>query len=194
MRFQEYYENPHFKDKVFTTEEFKQWYTEKYGRFSYNRDWVGFNLPDTAFSPFLQGRFDPLDEKEQFLLKCVKEFFTEPPFYIIGTYGKEKPKYSTLKHEICHAMFYLDEEYKENSTRVLSRQQHHRMMEKLKRRIIRAGYHESVAMDESQAYLLTDKLFILTAGVNPFFLGSLTDELERLFDMAKKRQDVVSHL
>jgi len=44
LRYQEFYENPKFKDKIFTIKKFAKWY-EKYGSFSYAKDWAGFNLP-----------------------------------------------------------------------------------------------------------------------------------------------------
>src|ERR1043166_6690987 len=66
LRIQEHYESPHFHGRVFTLEQFMDWYAAKNEKkeFSYFEDWDGFNVPSTAFQPFYDGRFDPLLEKE----------------------------------------------------------------------------------------------------------------------------------
>ena len=45
MRFQEFYENPYWADKIFTVGQVKKWYSEKYGADTYRFDWHGFNFP-----------------------------------------------------------------------------------------------------------------------------------------------------
>src|SRR5262245_26903475 len=69
LRFQEHYESPKFRKKIFSLEEFMDWYgQENKGKFSYFKDWAGFNIPSTEFEPFLEGKFDPLLEKEKRLM------------------------------------------------------------------------------------------------------------------------------
>jgi hypothetical protein len=48
LRIQEHYESPHFSGRVFTLEEFMDWYAAEYGAFTYLEDWSGFNVPSTA--------------------------------------------------------------------------------------------------------------------------------------------------
>jgi hypothetical protein len=55
LRFQEHYESPRFHGRVFSLEEYMDWYATRYGNFTYYQDWAGFNVPSTAFRPFLCG-------------------------------------------------------------------------------------------------------------------------------------------
>ena len=41
LRFQEHYESPEWKGKIFTDGQFRAWYSEKYGANTYERDWSG---------------------------------------------------------------------------------------------------------------------------------------------------------
>ena len=55
LRFQEHYESPKFRGRIFDWEEFMDWYAEQKGKFSYLQDWSGFNLPSPVFEPFRSG-------------------------------------------------------------------------------------------------------------------------------------------
>src|SRR3989344_6116167 len=69
MRFQEHYESPYFRKKIFSVEEYMDWYARKRGNFTYYKDWSGFNIPSWVLAPFYEGKFDPLLEKERVFLK-----------------------------------------------------------------------------------------------------------------------------
>jgi hypothetical protein len=66
LRFQEHYESPEFAGKVFTLDEYKNWYinhsprASKDGVFTYYEDWNGFNIPSKILKPFYGGKFSPL--------------------------------------------------------------------------------------------------------------------------------------
>ena len=70
LRFQEHYESPQFRGKIFSLDEFKEWYTansekgKAKGKFTYYDDWGGFNIPSYILEPFYKGLFNPLSEKE----------------------------------------------------------------------------------------------------------------------------------
>src|SRR5687767_6039954 len=72
LRVQEHYESPRFRNRVFSLEQFMDWYARRYGAFTYYEDWAGFNVPSTALAAFYQGKFDPLLRKEQRLLKMFR--------------------------------------------------------------------------------------------------------------------------
>ena len=72
LRIQEHYESSRFRNRVFTLEEYMDWYAERFGAFTYYQDWSGFNVPSTAFDPFYAGRFDPLMRKEERLLRLFE--------------------------------------------------------------------------------------------------------------------------
>src|SRR5882757_828898 len=69
LRVQEHYESPEFHGRIFSLEQYMDWYAEQYGNFTYYQDWSGFNVPSTAFAPFYAGAFDPLTRKERRLLR-----------------------------------------------------------------------------------------------------------------------------
>ncbi|MDB5254555.1 MAG: hypothetical protein JWL80_621, partial [Parcubacteria group bacterium] len=90
LRFQEHYESPEFKGKIFTRAEFEKWYAGENGSFSYCSDWSGFNIPSIILEPFRAGSFNPLSLEEQNFLKHFEGL--EHPFYIIGTYSAASPE------------------------------------------------------------------------------------------------------
>jgi hypothetical protein len=144
LRIQEHYESSRFRNRVFTLEEFMDWYAAEFGAFTYFEDWSGFNVPSAAFEPFFQGRFDPLLRKEQRLLAMFRR--EKKPFYVIGLSSKED-----LKHELAHALFHTRPEYKK-AVQAAMRDHDTSAIEK---RLAAMGYHKSVLPDEVHAYLVS---------------------------------------
>lgn len=145
LRVQEHYESPEFHGRVFSLEQYMDWYAARHGNFTYYQDWSGFNVPSTAFAPFYAGAFDPLTHKERRLLALFAGL--KGRFYVIGIYEGHG---STLTHELAHALFFTDSDYRKGvreamrsyDTRTLGRQ------------IAKAGYAQHVIEDETQAYLI----------------------------------------
>jgi hypothetical protein len=144
LRIQEHYESPRFHGQVFTLEEYIDWYVKRYGAFTYYKDWAGFNVPSKALKAFYDGQFAPSTKKEQRLLQLFKEL--RNPFYIIGIYKK-----GDLKHEIAHALYFVDSEYKK-AVRKAVRPFNTSV---LKRQLAKAGYARHVIADEVQAHLIS---------------------------------------
>jgi len=169
LRIQEYYESPHFHGRVFSLEQFMDWYAGRHGNFTYYQDWVGFNVPSSAFEPFYEGKFDPLSQKEKKLLGLFKGLSRR--FYVIGVYGAGAR--GDLTHELAHALFFVDESYRQSVREAMSRYN----TTKLARKIAKAGYAKHVIRDEIQAYLISPSGEL---GSDPA-LKSLRDELRKLF-------------
>jgi hypothetical protein len=152
LRFQEFYESPKFQGKVFTLNEYKKWYTKVNGKFSYYKDWGGFNIPSKILKPFYAGRFDPLTIAERQLLNLFKD--TKGKFYIIGTYKFDdmKKRARMLKHETAHALFALDVAYKAKVLSVLKEFDTTKIKNVLRKT---GGYAENVLNDEINAYVLS---------------------------------------
>lgn len=175
LRFQEYYESPKFKGKIFSLKEFKKWYVinspkgRKTGRFTYYWDWTGFNIPSEALMSFYEGKFDPLSEKEKQLLKLFKNVKTR--FYVIGVFGK---KYKNiLKHEIAHALFYTSPKYRKKVLKIVSEFN----LKKIKKKLLSTkGYNEGILNDEIQAYALSP-----SKKLKLDFPSDLINKLERIF-------------
>jgi hypothetical protein len=154
IRIQEWYESPKFRHKIFTLEEFKEWYTKERGTFSYAQDWAGFNVPSTAIYAVWK-HFKNHSPQEKQLFKLLTEqglLITDKPKYkycLIGTYGRDKTE--TVEHEIRHGLFFCKPEYRRQILKVLARFS----TPHLRKNLLKMGYHQAVLSDEVQAYVLT---------------------------------------
>lgn len=183
LRFQEHFESPSFKGKIFSLDDFKYWYVnnspkgKETGEFTYYQDWSGFNIPSETLIPFSDGLFDPLSSEEKELLKLFDG--VPRPFYIIGTYGKEQ---SSLKHEIAHGFFYTNKEYRNKVLDII-----HDIPEEFKNKIAKhlessAGYHNSVIIDEMHAYLISGLEKLEKDGLERFPFLRFQKRLREVFD------------
>ena len=143
IRIQEHYESSRFRNRVFSLEQFMDWYAGRFGAFTYFEDWSGFNVPSTALEPFYAGEFDPLLEKEQRFLRLFES--ERRPFYVIGLSDDDD-----LKHELAHALFFTRPDYRK-AVRAAIREHDTSALEK---RLAAMGYHRSVLADEVNAYLV----------------------------------------
>lgn len=147
LRFQEHYESPRFRGKVFSWEDFMDWYAATRGNFTYTSDWSGFNVPSSVFAPFLAGDFDPLTRKERALLDRVRRI--RGRFYIIGT--SDGDDIGTKTHECVHGLFHVMPDYANDVVAALRRHDTRRLRGYLKEK----GYADAVVHDEINAYLTT---------------------------------------
>lgn len=145
LRVQEHYESPRFHGRVFSLEEYADWYAAQYGNFTYYQDWAGFNVPSTALRAFYLGKFDPLTRKEQHLLRLFKTL--RGRFYIVGIFGRRG---GDLTHELAHALFFTNAKYRNAVRRTLGTYS----TGMLERQLVKVGYARHVILDELQAYLI----------------------------------------
>lgn len=157
MRFQEHHESPEFRGKIFSRKEFKTWYctTTPDGKYSYNQDWAGFNIPSYILDPFYDGGFKRLSSRETKILNIFRKI--PSPFYIIGALKGDD---GGLAHELAHGRFYTNEKYRKAMIKVLDNSD----VRALKKYIKDMGYHDSSLVDEAHAYLLTDNGWLATKG------------------------------
>lgn len=173
LRFQEFYESPEFKGKIFTLEEYKRWYSAlKDGKFTYYTDWNGFNIPSFILRPFFEGKFDPLSEKEKRLLELFKHETGD--YYIIGVHGEIQDPKDLLKHEIAHGLFYTSSTYKTQMLSLLKKYDTRAMKKKLRSM---GGYHEDVLDDEVHAYILSP-----SKEFEKLIPEEAREELERMYE------------
>lgn len=149
IRFQEHYESPVFRDQIFSLEEFELWYMKDQNKktFTYYKDWGGFNIPGYVISRLNSGAFNPLNQFERDLIGATPK---RNDIYVIGTYGNKDKE--TLNHELAHALYYTNAEYKAAIDRELF--QYKDALVNLKEYILELGYHSSVVEDECQAYMI----------------------------------------
>ncbi len=150
MRFQEYYESPEFKGRVFSVEDFAHWYAGKFGSFSYSRDWYGFNIPGTVLAPFKNGDFNPLTPYEQKLIDFCGSI--DGNSYIIGATPSAEYFKETVQHEFIHGAFYTNPKYRNeiiDCVRDFNIKPVYKGLEKM-------GYCDDVLIDETNAYILVE--------------------------------------
>lgn len=144
IRFQEYYESPQFKGKIFTLGQLRSWYSTEYGANTYQIDWSGFNFPSTVLKPFRDGLFDPLTQEEQNLLSLFQ--YRHDSFYLIGAQTPE-----VLRHELSHALYAYSVKYKILIDQLFKKYQ--KEIKLITKYILDKGYDKSVINDELQAYI-----------------------------------------
>lgn len=174
LRFQEHYESPEFRGKIFSLDEFKAWYpaSRPHGEFSYYQDWGGFNVPSYILEPFQRGDFDPLSEKEKALLNCFSKLSGK--YYVIGTYGANDA--ATLRHEVAHGLYYTNDAYRAEVDQVLDGLD----LGEVEDHLQDLGYHQASWRDECHAYLGDDLEYLEDEGIDaePF-----EDVHERLLEI-----------
>lgn len=179
-RFQEHYESPNktFSERPFTLGEFRDWYRERYGKWSYYNDWSGTNVPAHIFKAFQLGRFDPLSKEEQNLLNKLPK---SGDYYVIGTSGTKQDMWA-INHEIAHGLFYINKTYRDTSTKLIKK--YSRQLAKLFKKLGEIGYSKSVYIDEAQAYISTDDGWLKSNDIQ--IPVKLSDALRALFNKYTK--------
>lgn len=160
LRYQEFYESPSpkFRGKVFKILDFMKWYSAKYGKgnFTYPTDWCGFNLGSKIIRDVIwlgiPDRNDYDSEMEDIYTKCCAK--SPEPFYIIGCKKSDK---ITKDHELAHAYFYTNKQYKKEMVKLVKTlaPELRITMNSLLKKI---GYTPKVYIDEIQAYMATGLL------------------------------------
>lgn len=184
LRFAEYYQNPFFKGKIFTLDEFREWYIKnsvngkKTGKFTYYSDWDGFNIPSSVLETFYEGKFNPLSDREKKLLEVFKNK-RKNNFYIIGTFRNISK--ATKKHEIAHGLFNTNSEYKREVLNII------RGIGTTDKRILYGflrnycgGYHQDFLEEEGTCYLL-DRRCLGRNGIGSIGLKIASDKIKKVF-------------
>jgi hypothetical protein len=165
LRAQEFYESSSnkFRGKGFDVWDYMKWYAEEgpsqTGTFSYHTDWVGFNLPIRAVVDSLDRHTGLLTPYDIFMDEILHQLFnkyvaTENNSYLIGV---EKMEGITLNHEMSHALWYTEPEYKKRAT-ALIKQMPKDVVESAKSHLKLMGYANRVLLDEITAYASTNDL------------------------------------
>ena len=185
LRFQEHFESPAFRKKIFTLNEFKKWYIshspggKKTEKFTYYEDWNGFNIPSKILNPFYQGKFNPLSNEEKSLLKLF-ENKKKKKFYIIATY-KNSGKY-LLQHEIAHGLFYTSLKYRREVLKALRNCDKETIKELHGYFSTRGGYHPAVWLDETHTHIMADLRFLKREEINSSKMLKVRKELNSIFN------------
>lgn len=156
LRLQEFYESPlkSVQGKHFTLETFSDLYAEKFGNFTYYSDWGGFNIPGHIVRDFYS-IFTDLSLKENRLKELLFDALrSKERFYVIGLESGDKAWKITLKHELAHALYYFNEDYKREMKEQVENL-HPSIRKIVFSKLEKMGYAGLVKEDELQAYMAT---------------------------------------
>ena len=152
-RAQEYYESPSskFRGKNFSIWDYMKWYHEQYKfGFSYGRDWSGFNIPLKTVRECYNKLTKPESPYDKVMDEILNKLKSESnDCYLIGSKDTEG---ETFKHEVCHALYHTDKNYKKQMdalTHGLPKKYYNVFASNL----VQMGYTTKVVDDEIQAYL-----------------------------------------
>jgi hypothetical protein len=164
-RYQEFYESPYkkFRGKRFTWMEYMRHYKLAWKKrtFTYPDDWSGYNIPsnvmDKANNIFYKDtEYDVIMNDIYFYCAIDsqnKNNGTKCNWYLIGASSKDK---GTTNHEIAHALYFTNEDYKKNVIKLIKniKPTHY---EKLKKKLIKMGYvdDKKIIDDEIHAFMST---------------------------------------
>ena len=178
LRFQEYTDSPKYRGTIFTFDEFKEWYSKEFGngKFTYYDDWSGFNISSDTLKVFYEGKFDPLSKEEKVILEKFKDI--KGDFYIITTFENYKFNHETFPHEIAHAMFKFEPEYKKEVRATLKKKDFSDIHKLFKEKWC---YHSAVFEDETHAFLLTNEELLRESGVDTEKYQHTIRKLKKVF-------------
>lgn len=177
VRYQEYYEspNPKVRGKKFDLVSYMRWYAKsthtRYDKdthksFSYPIDYCGFNIPSYVIQNILiSGEYLGELNMYDYLMGAIYKHICEDmgitemddplnKFYLIGT---PKMKSSTMKHEVAHGLYYLNEKYYKTVRTMIRKKLNKDQINNFKGFLSEHHYCKDVMTDEIQAYLSTGK-------------------------------------
>lgn len=172
---QEFFECDSLKlrNNQFTFEEFIDHFTDEKGKFTYFLDWSGFNIPGFILDSFFK-KFE-LTRRENILRNLVKKFSGQQ-YYVIAT---KKDDEMTVKHELVHAYYHMDPEYKKQAD-ILIKNLEKPLRDKLVSVLKDWGYLKKVFYDEINAYLSTSSLSYLKSEFGMNFTQDCVKPFRRL--------------
>jgi hypothetical protein len=185
-RVQEYYEsdNSNLKGQYFTFDEFINEMMDDIGNINYFNFWSGFNIPGEIFQNWKNLIGDePLTNQEIDLLTEIQfSKINKDRFYIIGALKKDK---NVINHEIAHALYYLNQDYKNEMVLLNTEfnQNYKKHYNSLLKELKKLQYCDEVLQDEVQAYMSSS---IKNELVNDFRM-----DYETLLPIIKKYRKVL---
>ena len=166
-RYQEFYESPikGIRNRFFTLEGLMKRYRDHYKKetFTYPEDWAGYNIPSYSLEKAIEKFGDKyMTEYDEIMQHIVSECETKSyslnngskhNWYLIGT---DNFKSRTMNHEMAHALYYTNPEYKRNCDALISKIKKSDYT-KLNKALVGIGYlnNKKIIDDEIQAFMST---------------------------------------
>ena len=153
-RIQEYYESDKepLRGQLFSFYDFVVEHMDDRGRINYFNHWDGYNFHDQVFKKWLP--WDRTVHENKLLDHMEAELNWDQPFYVIGSLEGDK---GTIKHELAHALWYLNTDYRMRAEILVHDIKKYYPYEyrRFTTELREMGYAEAVLHDEMQAYMAT---------------------------------------
>lgn len=192
LRIHEHSENPKFKNKSFTYEQYMDWYSKEHGKghFTFDKDYLGFSINSPSFRHFVKNfpKKEWTEKEKKYIEEAIRlvgkdDFESQKRFCIINSF--EKKKSSVFRHELAHAIYYVDSNYKHAADKFFKS-----LKSDFKKKVISIvkddGYPELQVLDEINARLSTERTFSAFGGEDKElkYRGSksIMREARRLFE------------
>jgi hypothetical protein len=177
FRLAEYYEGSRHgkKSKQVTLIDFLNQWIDRNGDVDYFRFWDGFNITDQAFRSWLKSA-RPLSAAEQVTVDTIQQATKGmKKFCIIGVGGNDT---DTLKHELFHAKYYLDADFKSAVDQLLKDHATDPAVKTIRKILINKLDYTNHVEEEIGAYLYAGSQLKLVFGVDPKDLVKLIQKLD----------------
>lgn len=186
VRYTEFYESKYdwIRDSRFTLVEQMSAYCREYlkdedATWSYTSDFSGFNFPADVIKHVHQLGIPDPNHYDSLMLGIYGLMHARAqgkPAYIIGTCSGDD---ATLDHEMTHAMWYIDDEYREIALKAINA-----CSQELRDSVVNAlaeqNYPAKVAFDELNAYVTTGEAGFFDGVKQQEELDSLRASLRKL--------------
>jgi hypothetical protein len=175
LRPREHYESSEFRGKCFSRKELDQWYRSNKKPSCYAQ-WGAFNMPLHVFCAFENGEFNPLSKDEKQLLQFSSKL--KPNAYLIATSKIVEKESSRLKHEMAHALYATDNDYRLAVKKLLQNAD----LSPINNWLDESNYHRSRYLDEAHAYLLDGSSYLKSEmRISPKPYTKLISDLKSLY-------------
>jgi hypothetical protein len=185
-RVQEFYESDSnlFKEQDFDMWEYMRWYSAKNnGVFTYTKDWDGFNIKLVTALNCIIG-VKNMTSYDKIMHEIINQILLTNHPYDVYMIGVKSETCEAFKHELCHALYNTNKEYKILADGVSAFYISENTFFKLAANLEALGYNKDVVPDEIQAYMMTNyKSKYFRKGV----------DIDELTDIHNKYKEQLNH-
>ena len=165
FRMAEYYEGNRYSDKKQHVDmvEFLDNWMDRQGNADYFKFWDGFNITDSAFRSWRRS-VGKLSQAEQTAVDAVDQATKGmKKFCVMGVSGDDP---ATMQHELFHAKYYLDPDFKRNADQLFDECRNDPVIKTMTKILkTKLDYHTNIE-EEIAAYLYAGSQLKLVFGID----------------------------
>jgi hypothetical protein len=178
FRVAEYSDGKHYggRSRSVSLVDFLDNWMDRAGEVDYFKFWDGFNIPDHAFRSWKRSA-GALSKAEQVMVDAVEQAAKGLDRYcVIGVGGTDS---ATLKHEMFHARYYLDSEFRRQANALIRAHKNDHAFKSITQTLIKKLDYVDHVDEEAAAYLYTGSQMNLVFGTQAKHLVKLFKALDQ---------------